>query len=150
MNGTSPYGPPETYKDELFQETETLKLSGTPASAPPPAPLRFIPKPQNKNTPPSSRPTPILFQIQVGQFSTLEKAKEAKDLMLEKGYKTVIYFTGTITNPGSSICVFPKRFSNIKHISTPKTSPLKKKLFPLLLKKQMILIDSNKEIPCLD
>ncbi|UNM06252.1 MAG: hypothetical protein H6925_00370 [Holosporaceae bacterium] len=135
MSGTSPYGPPAAYKDELFQETETLKISGAPQAAPPPPPLRFIPKPQRQSVSDPSQPTPTLFQIQVGRFSSLEKARKAKELMFEKGYKTVIYFTGTITSPGEFYLRLPETFFKHQAYQCAQTIAIKEKIVPSIVEK---------------
>jgi SPOR domain len=97
LQGTNPYGPPPTYKEELMAETKALTVPGSPPSRiPPPLPLLEKEAPLSA---PDSLPTPSLYQIEIGRFSSLEKAKMARDLLRSKGHDVDVYYSGPITNP---------------------------------------------------
>lgn len=135
MNGTSPYGPPAAYKDELLRETRTLKISGAPQGATPPPPLDYIPTPKKEVRPPEPKAGPNIFQVQVGEFSSLQKAKAAKDLMIEKGYKTEIYYTGTITKPGAFYLRLPETFFKKQAYQRAQTIAIQEKIVPSIVEK---------------
>ena len=97
LKGTSPYGPPSTYKEDLIAETKALTIPGSPVSQVAPPLTHFeqeTPVTQSEPLPPSS-----LYQIEVGRFSSLTKAKTARDLLRSKGHAVDVYYTGSVTNP---------------------------------------------------
>lgn len=97
LEGTNPYGPPPTYKEDLMAETKTLVVPGSPPSRLPP-PLPILEKETPLSTPNLS-PVPSLYQIEIGRFSSLEKAKIARDLLRSRGHAVEVYYSGPITDP---------------------------------------------------
>ncbi|OFW69069.1 MAG: hypothetical protein A2621_04175 [Alphaproteobacteria bacterium RIFCSPHIGHO2_01_FULL_41_14] len=105
LDGTSPYGPPASYKEDLFSETKTLTLPGDPPSRlPPPLTAREKTEPlfphfsmESSSEPPL--PASTLYQVEIGRFSSLEKAQEAHNTLRSRGHEVDVYYSGSITNP---------------------------------------------------
>ena len=134
LNGTSPYGPPHLYKEDLFDAADKLEVSGTPLPPTQPEPLKTLPpirkKPIQKET-----TTASLYQIQIGQFSTLSKAQDAQRLMAEKGIQTTIFYTGQITMPDWYYVRLSEAFYKHQAYKIAETIAVREKLVPSVIPK---------------
>jgi hypothetical protein len=99
LSGTSPYGPPQDYKDQIMQPTESLKVQGAPQPTKPLPPLKNMVDKSVTETSKPSKPLGRLYQIEVGKFSSLDKALAAKKMLMNEGFPVRIYYQGHITSP---------------------------------------------------
>ena len=99
FSGTSPYGPPPSYKDHIMNPTKSLKIKGDPQPEKSLPPLKSFPKAAPSLNKTTSRPQARLYQIEIGKFSSLDKALTAKKMVENQGYKVRIYYQGHISNP---------------------------------------------------
>jgi hypothetical protein len=129
FEGTNPYGPPPTYKEELFAETKALRLRGDPPVRIPP-PLNTLPKEKPAPQQQPSLPPATLYQVEVGQFSVLSKAQEARDILRSKGHEVDVYYTGPITNPDWFYVRLSSLFSKPQAYQKAQTIAILEKIVP--------------------
>ena len=111
LNGTSPYGPPPAYKEDIMKPAQSLKVEGTPTPPTPLPPLKQVAEiPRNQAEQTMDRPSQPLYQIQIGTFSSLDKAIAAKNVLMREGYRMQIYYQGDITQPDWFVVRMEKTF----------------------------------------
>ena len=95
FEGTTPYGPPANYKEDLFSETKNLAIPGDPSPRFTP-PLARMEKQEEfpQPDPYAPPPPPSFYQIEVGRFSSLTHALKARDILREKGHEAGVYYKG--------------------------------------------------------
>lgn len=132
LEGTSPYGPPSTYKEDLFAETKALTLPGDPPPHIPP-PLRELEKTESLSLPEPPLPPSSLYQVEIGRFSSLEKAKEARNILRLKGHEVDVYYTGPITNPDWFYVRLSAFFSKPQAYQKAQTVSILEKIAPTIV-----------------
>ena len=132
LDGTSPYGPPSTYKEDLFAETKALTLPGDPSPRIPP-PLRELEPTEPLSAPEPPLPPATLYQVEIGRFSSLAKAKEARNILRSKGHEVDVYYTGPITNPDWFYVRLSTFFSKPQAYQKAQTVAILEKIAPTIV-----------------
>jgi hypothetical protein len=133
LDGTAPYGPPSSYRKDLLEETNTLTVPGEPTLSPPPPPLTHFKTPSPAVSDQEKPAPPSFYQVQVGKFSSLDKAKKARDLLRYKGYKVDIYYTGHATDPSWFYVRFSTLFSKPQAYQKAQTVAVQEKIVPTII-----------------
>ncbi|MFN7662976.1 MAG: SPOR domain-containing protein [Alphaproteobacteria bacterium] len=129
MEGTLPYGPPPTYKEDLLAETKRLNVPGDPPPRIAP-PLTIRPRPTPLVSFEEAKPQESLYQIELGQFSSLEKAQQAADLLQQKGHEVHLYYAGPVHRPDWFYVRLAPHFSKTQAYQKAQTIALLEKIIP--------------------
>lgn len=131
FDGTSPYGPPPTYKEDLFAETKTLTVAGEPPPRFSP-PLSRLEKAEGSfsSEDPRSSPSFSVYQIEFGRFFSLRSAQKACDILREKGYEVDVYYTGSFNNPDAFYVRLSSEFTKPQAYQKAQTIAILEKIVP--------------------